>query len=171
MSTHFTEPPPLRELPEGRLAARGEHLLAEINRGHRLSFALPNFTRPRLMRLGAAASLVLGTALAVVLTGGTTPPRAHAGSHGGPNVGSATGTSPNCGIEGPSYPAPPAGFNPTTATAAQLRKYGFPPRPVGDPSSPAVKAWLQAMNNASTPDKPEQTCGTTSHGPPPSNNP
>ncbi|HKU57620.1 MAG TPA: hypothetical protein VJP41_11430 [Gaiellaceae bacterium] len=79
-----------------------------------------------------------------------------------------TGTSPNCGIEGSSYPQPPAGFDPVTATAAQLREYGFPPRPAGRPSSAAAGAWRYAMSHALYPDPPEQVCSIFTHRAPPS---
>ena len=39
---------------------------------------------------------------------------------------------------------PPAGFDPATATAAQLNEYGFPPQPT-DPG--ALKLWQQEMSN------------------------
>ncbi len=43
--------------------------------------------------------------------------------------------------------APPAGFNPLTASAAALKAYGFPPRPT---SASALAAWTQAMEHAKT---------------------
>ncbi len=60
---------------------------------------------------------------------------------------------------------PPAGFDPATATDAQLGKYGFPPRPPGaSPHSPAYKAWLKAVESATTFVPPHPVCGTRSHG-------
>lgn len=44
-------------------------------------------------------------------------------------------------------PQPPAGFNPLTATAAQLAAYGFPPRPS---NAAALALWDNAMVHATT---------------------
>ena len=44
------------------------------------------------------------------------------------------------------YVEPPAGFSPLTASAADLAKYAFPPRPTG---GPALSSWIQAMSNYS----------------------
>ncbi|WP_053957941.1 hypothetical protein [Sulfobacillus thermosulfidooxidans] len=52
-----------------------------------------------------------------------------------------------------SIPAPPKGFNPLTATDAQLAKYGLPPRPT-PVGSPQYKAWAQAVTAAKTPITP-----------------
>jgi hypothetical protein len=59
-------------------------------------------------------------------------------------------------------PAPPDGFNPLVATAADLAKYGFPSRPV-DPV--ALAQWEYVMSNAKYYGKPVQTPSTvTSNG-------
>ncbi|ACV58557.1 hypothetical protein [Alicyclobacillus acidocaldarius] len=42
------------------------------------------------------------------------------------------------------FPVPPKGFNPLTATDAQLREYGFPPRP-SDPQN--LQQWEQEMSH------------------------
>jgi peptidase A4-like protein len=70
--------------------------------------------------------------------------------------------TPDCGIES-GYPPVPAGFDPTQATAVQLQTYGFPPRPAGDLSTPAVASWTAVMNAAKVEDRPQQTCGTGTH--------
>lgn len=63
------------------------------------------------------------------------------------------------------FSQPPAGFDPATATDAQLAKYGFPPRPPrASSSSPAFQAWLKAVNSATTFVAPHPVCGTRSHG-------
>lgn len=62
------------------------------------------------------------------------------------------------------YPKPPPGFNPVTASDAQLEAYGFPPRPPGaSPSSPAYQAWLTAVEHAETLVPPDPVCGSRSH--------
>lgn len=172
MSTHFTKPQ-TRDLSESRLASRKEHLLSEITREHRRLFALPATTRPRLIVLAAAAVAAGGCAFAIVAAGGTSAHPPLGVSHGLPNGGTATGTTPNCGMvtQPAQTSSPPPDFDPATATAAQLQKYGFPPRPAGDSSSPAVKAWLQAVTGATIRDTPEQTCSSDTHGGPPSGNP
>lgn len=86
--------------------------------------------------------------------------RAHAGA------AARSGTSADCGIEGASYPQPPAGFDPLKATGAQLKEFGFPRRPTGSPASGPVRAWRYAMSHARYPDPPEQVCSTVRHGPP-----
>jgi hypothetical protein len=42
--------------------------------------------------------------------------------------------------------APPPGFTPVTASAAQLKCYGFPPRPIDD--SEALGRWTRLMSHA-----------------------
>jgi hypothetical protein len=42
------------------------------------------------------------------------------------------------------FPVPPSGFNPLTATAAQLEEYGFPPKPI-DPTD--LQNWTEIMKN------------------------
>jgi hypothetical protein len=174
--------PPLYDLPEGRLAERKEHLLAEIQYRSRPGLRFPSFTltRPRLAGAAAAASLaVVAAVIAVVATSGPAAQRTQAAprtliggahqrsfphSHGQHNF---TGTSPNCGIEPQqSYPQPPPGFDPTTATATQLQEYGFPPRPAGDSTSGAQQAWLQAMAAWKQSDTPQPTCSTATRQPP-----
>jgi hypothetical protein len=63
-----------------------------------------------------------------------------------------------------SLPKPPSGFDPVTADAAALAKYGFPPRPPGGPDSPAVRGWDVAMSHAKhwVP-AGVQTCSTVVH--------
>lgn len=47
------------------------------------------------------------------------------------------------------YPQPPVGFNPLTATAAQLASYGLPPRPRASNKS-ALVSWTTVMEHAKT---------------------
>jgi hypothetical protein len=124
----------------------------------------------RAVAIGTAALCLAagGTALAVTLTGPPSrsdPGPARHGHPGGQTGTDPTGTSTNCGIETQTYPQPPAGFDPTKATAAELAAYGFPPRPAGDPSGP-LGAWLKAMAAWKTTDQAEPTCGTNGHPPP-----
>jgi hypothetical protein len=79
--------------------------------------------------------------------------------------------STDCGAETKMYPQPPAGFDPTKATDAQLTEYGFPPRPPGDPSNPqvqaALQAWLTAMRSWKSTEPAQPMCGGPKHPPPP----
>jgi hypothetical protein len=47
-----------------------------------------------------------------------------------------------------SYPAPPAGFNPLTATEEELASYGFPPRPDKAAHPENFAHWTRAMMSA-----------------------
>jgi hypothetical protein len=58
-------------------------------------------------------------------------------------------------------PAPPANFNPLSASAAELLQYGFPERPTTETD---LKAWEYAMANAKYYVKPEQKPSTAVHG-------
>lgn len=84
--------------------------------------------------------------------------------------GLTNGITTDCGVETHTYPQPPAGFDPTKATDAQLNEYGFPPRPPGDPVEPQVKAalraWLTAMKAWKTTEPAKPICGWPSHPPP-----
>jgi hypothetical protein len=55
------------------------------------------------------------------------------------------------------FPLPPAGFSPLTASAADLQEYGFPPRPPGD-NSAALAGWTQAMTAWVGMTPPATTC-------------
>ncbi len=60
------------------------------------------------------------------------------------------------------FSQPPAGFNPLRATASQLKRYGFPPRPPqGDAG--ALAAWTKAVSSAKFYRPPHPICGTSSH--------
>jgi hypothetical protein len=62
------------------------------------------------------------------------------------------------------FSQPPAGFDPATASNAQLAEYGFPPRPPGaDQSSGAYLAWLTAVEAAKVYSPPNPVCGTVDH--------
>lgn len=62
------------------------------------------------------------------------------------------------------YP-PQKGFDPLTATDAQLLKHGFPRRPT---SPLALKAWKNAMAHATHYVAPDPCYSSVRHGPPPS---
>jgi hypothetical protein len=107
---------------------------------------MARLSRLRVVGLAAVAALVL-VAVGLLVTSGSARPRASACQpiH--------------------VFSQPPAGFDPATATDAQLAKYGFPPRPPGaSSSSPAYQAWLQAVESATTFVPPHPVCGTRSHG-------
>ncbi len=67
------------------------------------------------------------------------------------------------------FSQPPAGFDPTTATDAQLQQHGFPRQPAGDPSDPTVQAaqqvWLNAVRAVKTFVPPDPVCGAVFHDP------
>jgi len=63
------------------------------------------------------------------------------------------------------YP-PQKGFDPLTATDAQLLKHGFPRRPT---SPLALKAWKNAMAHATHYVAPDPCYSSVRHGPPTSN--
>ncbi len=44
------------------------------------------------------------------------------------------------------YPAPPADFDPNTASPEELIKYGFPPRP-GEKADPALRAAWERISS------------------------
>ena len=58
-------------------------------------------------------------------------------------------------------PEPPPGFNPLTATSADLQKYGFPEKPT---SETELKAWEEVMQNAKEYVKPVQIPSRAVHG-------
>jgi hypothetical protein len=66
------------------------------------------------------------------------------------------------------FPLPPPGFSPLRATAAQLRRYGFPPRPPaqGPGAAEALAAWNHAMAHSRHDDgPPHPICSGTAHLP------
>ena len=44
------------------------------------------------------------------------------------------------------YPQPPTGFDPTTAPAAELELYGYPPRPAANAPADAFTKWATLAN-------------------------
>jgi len=48
------------------------------------------------------------------------------------------------------YTQPPAGFNPSTASATELQLYGYPPRPAANESAEALATWAAVVNPALT---------------------
>ena len=58
------------------------------------------------------------------------------------------GTQEDMSCETTPYPPAPAGFDPLSATAVELAKFGFPQRPAGDDTSSAVASWAQMVANA-----------------------
>jgi len=60
------------------------------------------------------------------------------------------------------FSQPPAGFDPTTATSAQLQAHGFPPRPPAADSANEA-GWLQAMENAKHFEAPNPQWSTVVH--------
>jgi hypothetical protein len=119
-------------------------------------------------------SLLTLVACAVALSGcaaGTKVRRVNLASQGGSTATAKVATSTDCGFVTQTYAKPPAGFDPTTATSAQLKEYGFPPRPPGDPSDPqvqgALKAWLTAMKSWRSAETAKASCGGPTHPSPP----
>jgi hypothetical protein len=64
----------------------------------------------------------------------------------------------NSTVSVPELPSPPAGFNPLTATALQLKEYGFPARPS---DSTSLAEWTRVMSYAKYYVKPVLTQSTT----------
>lgn len=60
------------------------------------------------------------------------------------------------------YSQPPAGFNPLTASSAQLATYGFPPPPPGD-NAGATSDWEAMVQGAKYYSDPQPICGSTTH--------
>jgi hypothetical protein len=116
--------------------------------------------------LAAACLAGAGTAVAYTVTRSPSPPPPSGGQHGpagGQTNTGPIGTSTDCGIETQTYPLPPAGFDPTKATQAELQEYGFPPRPRS--TDPNFQTWLRAMAAYKTTDPAEPTCGGATHPP------
>ena len=175
MSEEYSRPP-LRDFPPDRLEARKSHLLAEIAREQRSYSTIARFglTRPRVAVLASLSLCIAATSTVLVLV---------------TDRGPSSGRVPTIGLHSSRHPTdmnrtasatddcqpikvfqqPPAGFDPRTATAAQLEEYGFPPRPPGDPTDPtvqaALQAWLNAMAASKTAVPPNPICGTTTHPP------
>jgi len=61
-----------------------------------------------------------------------------------------------------SYPVPPRGFDPTTASASDLKTYGFPPRPT---DAAALNAWEMMVSHAGQRIVPEFGTSSVKHGP------
>ncbi len=60
------------------------------------------------------------------------------------------------------FPAPPPGFDPVQANDAQLRQYGFPPRPPGA-NAGALIAWRTAMSHIRSMSPPSPICSNVAH--------
>jgi len=60
------------------------------------------------------------------------------------------------------FPQPPAGFDPLTASPTTLQEYGFPPQPPGN-NSAALAGWTAAMQAVTSVSPPDPVCGTTPH--------
>lgn len=86
----------------------------------------------------------------------------HGGSASNSRDSSTTSSSP---VIQPiqTFSQPPAGFNPLTASAASLKKYGFPPRPT-DPA--ALSLWSWAMKHATHYVPPNPVASSVMHAPP-----
>jgi hypothetical protein len=70
------------------------------------------------------------------------------------------GSDPNAACEPiQTFSQPPAGFDPTTATAAELAQYGFPPFPPGS-NAIAIASWTTAVQDAKQYSAPTPICGT-----------
>jgi hypothetical protein len=118
-----------------------------------------------LLALFACAVAVSGCAA------GTTARRTNLAPQAGSTAAAKVASSTDCGFVTKVYPKPPVGFDPRTATSAQLKEYGFPPRPPGDPSDPqvqgALKAWVSAMKAWRSAQTVKASCGGPMHPPPP----
>lgn len=108
----------------------------------------------------AAAAMTAAFALA---PGSAQAGTAPSGAASAARPACADGSVPNVAPAVSSPPAPPAGFDPVHASAADLQHYGFPKRP------PAGKdaTWLRAMAQRGTrvAATPAWTCGSVTLGP------
>lgn len=86
----------------------------------------------------------------------------HGGSASNARNSSTTSSSP---VIQPiqTFSQPPAGFNPLTASAASLKKYGFPPRPT---APAALSLWSEAMQHATHYVPPNPVASSIMHDPP-----
>ncbi len=109
--------------------------------------------RPRIRRQTAA---VVASCASLGLVAGFTVPSGAVTSRGGVRT-AATSCAPVT-----TYSQPPAGFDPLTATNAQLEEYGFPLPPPGEDAG-ATAAWQAMVSGATQYVAPDPTCGTTSH--------
>lgn len=115
----------------------------------------------------SAIGLAIGGMMASASLGVTSPsvaatPRVSAGFFQPPSGKRMATNDLSSGECAPSntFSQPPAGFDPTTATDTQLAEYGFPQRPVGDASSPAVQLWRLAIAHAKAYVAPSPVCTT-----------
>jgi hypothetical protein len=98
------------------------------------------FSRMHTM-IGLLGALLVGPALlmaAPVRAAGTAPTSSAQGR--------ATVPTNNPAIF--AFPTPPAGFDPTTASAADLQRYGFPLPPSSDTQSTQYQHWLDVVRHA-----------------------
>src|ERR1700747_2363529 len=96
------------------------------------------------------AVLVLGAPLAALaINPQPLPPNQHA-----LNLPGATTTD-----------APPAGFDPITASDEDLQYHGFPPRPNKNTEPKAYATWVKAMNHSKTRIVPKLEQTSIFHGP------
>jgi hypothetical protein len=93
----------------------------------------------KVLLRGIAATTLLSTLL---LSRG--PALAAAGADGAP----ATGTVPTNNPHLFAFPAPPAGFDPLTASAAELKRYGLPLPPAATKHPKAFQRWQQIVRHA-----------------------
>ena len=63
------------------------------------------------------------------------------------------------------YTEPPAGFNPMTASAAELELYGYPPRPAANAPAKALATWEMIANPALKRIVPELSATSIYHRP------
>lgn len=126
------------------------------------------FLRSSVAAVVVASAIVLTTAAAVPKSIAMPAP---AKSSSGPSPSASQSSSMSPATSGPAescfadvvtYPPVPIGFEPLSATATQLQKYGLPPRPPAD-NLAAVKEWEQVVGHAQHLSNVDPICGGPPH--------
>lgn len=126
---------------------------------HRRSFRRLIVRRFTVLCAGIGTAGLLGSAGINGIASGAAVVVSH-GAPGGPIVAPAASAESCAPIE--TYPSPPAGFDPLTASNTHLQTFGFPPRPPGsDPG--ALATWSTAVESAKSGSVPDPVCSTTVH--------
>jgi hypothetical protein len=108
-----------------------------------------------------AHTLLIASAIFGISLGGSLGP-AYAAPAASSHVTARTsdGQQARCGRIIKTF-TPPHGFDPVTATASQLRTYGFPPRPSGSPK--ALAAWTEVFKHFLHYVSPKPVCSSVKH--------
>ncbi len=118
------------------------------------------------MRLTQALSYNVFGAMALVLAGSQVVTSAHAQSaKPGPTAIAPPGVVPGQPEGVAVVPPPPAGFDPTTASAEENARYEVPPAPDRQTSPQGYAAWAAAVSPTARRESPVLTKTNITHGP------